>query len=155
MERNPPENLENLDNISRNMHISDIKENLNEKQDRHTVSHKNSDQILLFDLNFEIHTWKEISDTDKFNSNNNLLKTPTELMIEMESYKLKNLENIDITNVAPYTIFCLLFTENMWWYITTQKNLYAEQEISKAQDKDLYSDQSRPTRWKIIMKEEI
>jgi len=56
MERNPPENLENLDNISRNMQISDIKENPNEKQDRQTVSHENSDQILLFDLNLEIHT---------------------------------------------------------------------------------------------------
>jgi len=59
------------------MQIYDIKENPSEKQGRQTVSHKNSDQILLFDLNFEIHTWKEISDTDKFKSNNNLLETST------------------------------------------------------------------------------
>jgi len=34
MEGNPPENLEKLDNISRNMQISDIKENPSEKQGR-------------------------------------------------------------------------------------------------------------------------
>jgi len=60
-------------------------------------------------LNIENHSWKKIANMEEFKSNNNLLKNEPEL-IAIEGNKLRNLENIDITNVTPYSIFCLLFT---------------------------------------------
>jgi len=68
-----------------------------------------------------------------------------------------NLEilNIDITNDSTFHVLPVFFTENMLEYITTQTNLYAEQEISKAKDNDLYSDNSRFTRWKSATVKEI